>query len=145
MGGQMIMKNILKYSLFTIAISYIYLFGENVFSALLVMQELPEQSFLLFEYGILIGFIVFVVFIVLLQLRNYYHLMYYKPVLGRVFLLSYQFVAIGFSLFSFINYSFQKTIILALTFLLVTAVFDQIRDKILSIQQGNIIHPKKIL
>jgi hypothetical protein len=139
------MKNIFKYAFITSAISYIYFFGENIFSSLLAMQDIPDQSFLLFEYGILIGFIVFVVFIVLLQLRNYYHLMYYKPLLGRCLLLGYQLLAVGFSLFSFMNYSFQKTIILALTFLLVTAVFDQIRDKILSIQQGNVIHPKKIL
>jgi hypothetical protein len=112
---------------------------------MLLTQDMTHQAHLLFEYGVIIGYVVFVVFIVLLQLRNYHHLMVYKPLFGKFLLLSYQMVAVGFSIGVFVHFSFQKSILLALSFLLATAIFDSIRDKILSIQQGNIIHPKKIL
>jgi len=139
------MKNIFKFTFVICAIGSIYLYGDQMLSFMLLTQDMTHQALLLFEYGVIIGYVVFVVFIVLLQLRNYHHLMVYKPVFGKLLLSSYQMVAVGFSIGVFVHFSFQKSILLALSFLLATAIFDSIRDKILSIQQGNIIHPKKIL
>ncbi|MDX9690961.1 MAG: hypothetical protein RBT45_00800 [Acholeplasmataceae bacterium] len=139
------MKHILKFAFLAVSISSVFLYGEKMFSFMLLTQDVTNQSYLLLEYGIMIGYIIFIVFIVLLQLRNYYHLMHYKPLMGKSLLICYQLSAAGFSMLVFIHYSFQKTIILVLSFLLITALFDTVRDKILSIQQGNIIHPKKIL
>jgi len=139
------MKNIFKLSFMIYVIGSIYVYGDQMLSFMLLAQDLTHQAYLLFEYGVIIGYIIFVVFIVLLQLRNYHHLMVYKPVFGKFLLTSYQLVALGFSIGVFVHFSFQKSVLLALSFLLTTAVFDSIRDKILSIQQGNIIHPKKIL
>ncbi len=139
------MKNILKFTFVISAIGSIYLYGNQMLSFMLLTQEVTHQALLLFEYGVMIGYIVFVVFIVLLQLRNYHHLMAYKPLFGKFLLLSYQLIAVGFSIGVFIHFSFQKSILLALSFLLITAILDSIRDKVLSIKQGNIIHPKKIL
>jgi len=139
------MKNIFKISVMIYVIGSVYFYGDQMLSFMLLTQDLTHQAYLLFEYGVIIGYIIFIVFVVLLQLRNYYHLMAYKPVFGKFLLISYQLVALGFSIGVFVHFSFQKSILLALSFLLTTAIFDSIRDKILSIQQGNIIHPKKIL
>ena len=121
-------------------------FQTNQFHVLsLLSQDVTQQSYLLFQYGIMIGYVIFILFIFLLQLRNYYQLIHYKPLLGKTLLMGYLLVAIGFSIGVFIQYQFQKSIILALSFLIVTAVFDTVRDKLMLIAQGNMVYPKKIL
>ena len=123
----------------------IYLYGDTLFSSIMSGQQFPSESSLLFEYGVIIGYNLLIVFVVMIQLNNYHQLMHYKPVLGKLFLLTYHLIAIGFSIGAFINYNFQKSVILAMSFLLITAVFEMIRDKIVQIMQGNVVHPKKIL
>ena len=141
----MIMKLTLMYSTLNQLIGSFQININQISFFDLLSQEMIHQSSLLFKYGIIIGYIIFIIFIYVLQLRNYYQLIYYKPIFGKFFLSSFSLVALGFSIGVFLEYQFQKTILLVLSFLLITALFDMIRDKIMLIVQGNIVHPKKIL
>ncbi len=139
------MRNILKFALIIILFGSIYYFGEQAYNSALSANESIANSTLLFEYGILIGCVILITFIVLIQQPNYQKLIEYKPVFGKLFLQMYYIIAFFFSISVFIVFDFQRTVIVALSFLFVTAIFEVIRDKILQVIQGNVIHPKKIL
>lgn len=141
----MTMRNFIKLTLIISIFGVIYYFGEKAYNAVLSENQAIANSALLFEYGILIGCILLITFVVLVQQSNYQKLIEYKPIFGKLLLRTYHLISIFFSISVFIVFNIQRTVIVALSFLLVTALFEVVRDKILQVMQGNVVHPKKIL
>jgi hypothetical protein len=139
------MRNLFKLTLIISIFGAIYYFGERAYNIILTENHAMANSALLFEYGILIGCILLITFIVLVQQSNYQKLIEYKPIFGKIFLRAYHLISLFFSISVFIVFEIQRTVIVALSFLLVTAIFEVVRDKILQVMQGNVVRPKKIL
>ena len=66
-----------------------------------------------------------------------------KPRLARSVYYIYTGIGILFIILTVIHFSLQTAIIMALLFMLITAILDMIRDKIIHEHEGNQLHPKK--
>lgn len=95
-------------------------------------------------YGALIGYILFIVFVVVLQGEGHIRLKNYKPRISKLMYQSYVFVAGIFIFYAFVAFDIQNAILMALAFMLFTAVYDMLRDKFIHGHEVNQYHPKKI-
>ncbi|MCR3906840.1 MAG: hypothetical protein NUK62_07465 [Tenericutes bacterium] len=139
------MKNFIKFALILGIFSAVYFVGEQLMSVLIPNHETISNTSLLFLYGGITGYVLFIVFVVLLQEEGFQKIKNYKPRLSKTLHQLYVFVAAVFILIAFINFELQLLILLALVFMLITASLDSIRDKIIQEKEGNLLHPKKII
>lgn len=117
---------------------------------LAIRYFMPENhsianSSLLFVYGGMTGYILLIIFIVILQKNNYDQLRQYKPHLGRLLRYLHILLAVVFIAYAIISFDIQFSVLLVLIFLFVTTLLDYIREKMIEEINGNPIHPKKIL
>ncbi|HBG33165.1 MAG: hypothetical protein A2084_00110 [Tenericutes bacterium GWC2_39_45] len=110
----------------------------------------PEQfmfanSALLFTYGGMTGYILFIVFIASLQFQSFSNLKLLKPRIGLILHMLHFLMTIFFVIYPFISFNLQFLIIMALIFMLATSMFEILTDKIIQGLQCNTLHPKKIM
>jgi hypothetical protein len=68
-----------------------------------------------------------------------------KPKLSQWIYILYVTLGLTFIGFTLVTFKLQIAIIMALLFMLVTAILDMIRDKIIQESDGNPLHAKKIM
>ena len=139
------MKNIIKFSLIIGIFIAIYIFGGRLISAIMPNHDSTHNTTLLLLYGGMIGYILFIVFVVVLQEEGFNKLSVYKPRLSKIMHYLYILVAVGFVMYAFVSFNLQFSILMALLFMLITAALDMVRDKLFQETQGNPLHPKRII
>jgi len=105
------MRNFIKLTLIISIFGVIYYFGEKAYNAVLSENQAIANSALLFEYGILIGCILLITFVVLVQQSNYQKLIEYKPIFGKLLLRTYHLISIFFSISVFIVFNIQTNLL----------------------------------
>lgn len=108
-------------------------------------HDSTHNSSLLFLYGGMTGYILFIVFVVVLQEEGLNKLSIYKPKTAKIIHFLYILVAVSFVMYAFISFNLQFSILMALLFMLITAALDMVRDKLFQETQGNPLHPKRII
>jgi hypothetical protein len=139
------MKNIIKFSLIIGVFLSIYYIGGRAMSWIQPDQFMIANSAMLFTYGGMTGYILFIVFIASLQIQSFSHLKQLKPRTGLVLHILHFMVTIFFVVYPFINFNLQFLIIMTLIFMLATSAFEIVTDKIIQEIQCNTLHPKKIM
>ncbi|MDY0294309.1 MAG: hypothetical protein RBQ71_00705 [Acholeplasmataceae bacterium] len=139
------MKNIVKFSFFTGLFLTIYLKGADWIEYIIPQQDANTNTSLLFQYGGMIGFSLFIIFIVMLQSDGIQKIKACKPKLSQWIYILYVTLGLTFIGFTLVTFKLQIAIIMALLFMLVTAILDMIRDKIIQESDGNPLHAKKIM
>lgn len=139
------MKNLIKFTLILGILASVYFVGDQLIGIFIPNHETITNTSLLFLYGGITGYVLFIVFVVLLQEEGFRKIRGYKPKLSKTIHQLYIFIAAVFILIAFINFELQLLILLALVFMLITASLDSIRDKIIQEKEGNVLHPKKII
>jgi hypothetical protein len=123
----------------------LYTSAESFVEVLFPEHEFIADSSLLFDYGIIIGYILVIVFVVLIQEENFNKLKKLRPALASIMQKTQIIIAFGFIIFVMIDFSFQLSILMVFIFLLISAAIDMIRDKVMDELQGNALHPKKTM
>lgn len=139
------MKNIVKLSLYTAIFLAIFLRGSDFISRLISDQDTITNTSLLFQYGGMIGFCLFIIFIVMLQTDSIQKFKLYRPKLSHWIYLVYVTIGLLFIGVTLVSFTLQIAIIMALLFMLVTAILDMVRDKIIQETEGKHLHPKKTM
>jgi hypothetical protein len=139
------MKNIVKLSLFTAIFLAIFLRGSDLISRLIPDHDTITNTSLLFQYGGMIGFCLFIIFIVMLQTDSIQKFKLYRPKLSHWIYLVYVTIGLLFIGVTLVSFTLQIAIIMALLFMLVTAILDMVRDKIIQETEGKHLHPKKTM
>jgi hypothetical protein len=139
------MKNIVKLSLFTAIFLAIFLRGSDLISRLIPDHDTITNTSLLFQYGGMIGFCLFIIFIVMLQTDSIQKFKLYRPKLSHWIYLIYVTIGLMFIGVTLVSFTLQIAIIMALLFMLVTAILDMVRDKIIQETEGKHLHPKKTM
>jgi len=139
------MKNIVKLSLFTAIFLAIFLRGSDLISRLIPDHDTFTNTSLLFQYGGMIGFCLFIIFIVMLQTDSIQKFKLYRPKLSHWIYLIYVTIGLMFIGVTLVSFTLQIAIIMALLFMLVTAILDMVRDKIIQETEGKHLHPKKTM
>ncbi len=139
------MKDILKFTFIIGVFITIYLLGDSMIQWIIPNHETSLNSSLLLTYGGIIGYILFIVFVAMLQQDGYLKLKEVKPKTSKVIHQIYYVTAVLFALYAFLGFQLQNAILMALGFMFITAALDLVRDKILSENNGKALHPKKII
>jgi len=139
------MKNIIKFCLIIGIFVTIYFFGGRFLNEVMPNHDSAHNSSLLLLYGGMIGYILFIVFVVILQEEGFSKLNVYKPRLTKIMHFLYVLVAVSFVIYAFVSFDLQFSILMALLFMLITAALDMVRDKLIQETQGNPLHPKRII
>ncbi len=139
------MKNIIKFSLIIGIFVTIYILGGRLIDVIMPSHDSTHNTSLLFLYGGMIGYILFIVFVVVLQEEGFNKLGMYKPRLSKIMHFLYVLVAVSFVMYAFVSFNLQFSILMALLFMLITAALDMVRDKLFQETQGNPLHPKRII
>ncbi|PKK94202.1 MAG: hypothetical protein CVV61_00720 [Tenericutes bacterium HGW-Tenericutes-6] len=139
------MKNILAFIMILALFVSAYVFGEELIELAIPNHDTISNSSELFMYGALIGYILFIVFVVVLQGEGHLRLKYYKPKTSKLMQQSYMLIAGVFIMYAFVAFDIQNAILMALAFMLVTALYDMLRDRLINGQEVNQFHPKKII
>ncbi|MBU1142688.1 MAG: hypothetical protein KKH92_03475 [Firmicutes bacterium] len=139
------MKNIIKFCTIIAVFVTIYVLGGRLINEIMPNHDSTHNTSLLFLYGGMIGYILFIVFVVVLQEESYSKLSMYKPRLSKIMHFLYILVAVGFVMYAFVSFNLQFSILMALLFMLITAALDMVRDKLFQETQGNPLHPKRII
>lgn len=139
------MKNIVKFSLFTTIFLAIYLRGAEWIERIIPNLDAVTNTSLLFQYGGMIGFSLFIIFIVMLQSDSIQRFKICKPKLSHWMYIIYAAVGLSFIGVTLVTFTLQIAIIMALLFMLITAILDMVRDKIIQDSEGRHLHPKKII
>lgn len=139
------MKNILIFLLILSLFISAYVFGEQVIELIIPNHDTITNSSELLMYGAIIGYILFIVFVVVLQGEGHIRLKNYKPKISKLMYQSYVFVAGIFIFYAFVAFDIQNAILMALAFMLFTAVYDMLRDRFINGHEVNQYHPKKII
>ena len=139
------MKNIVKLSLYTAIFLAIFLRGSDLISRLISDHDTITNTSLLFQYGGMIGFCLFIIFIVMLQTDSIQKFKLYRPKLSHWIYLVYVTIGLLFIGVTLVSFTLQIAIIMALLFMLVTAILDMVRDKIIQETEGKHLHPKKTM
>ncbi|HCB66981.1 MAG TPA: hypothetical protein DEP70_05430 [Acholeplasmataceae bacterium] len=139
------MKNIIKFSLIIGVFLSIYYLGGRVMTWIQPEQFMFANSALLFTYGGMTGYILFIVFIASLQFQSFSNLKLLKPRIGLILHMLHFLMTIFFVIYPFISFNLQFLIIMALIFMLATSMFEILTDKIIQGLQCNTLHPKKIM
>ena len=139
------MKNIIKFCIIIGIFVTIYILGGRLIDAIMPSHDSTHNTSLLFLYGGMIGYILFIVFVVVLQEEGFNKLSLYKPRLSKIMHFLYVIVAVSFVMYAFVSFNLQFSILMALLFMLITAALDMVRDKLFQETQGNPLHPKRII
>jgi ABC-type multidrug transport system fused ATPase/permease subunit len=139
------MKNIVKLSTLVGLITTVYFTSSDLFNRLYDDIQTIANTTLLFQYGGMIGYSLFVIFIMMLQGDTIGKIRSFKPRLSTCVHCTYIAMGVAFILVTLINFTIQIALIMAILFMLMTAILDMIRDKITQEHEGNQLHPKKIL
>lgn len=139
------MKNFMKFSIIIGIFLSIYIMGERMINLILPNHQAIANSSLLFVYGGMVGYILFIVFVSILQDEGFKQLKQIRPKIAHFTRQGYQMVTLMFVMYPLYNFSLQFSILMALTFMLITTALDMIRDKIIQDNEGNLLHPKKIV
>ena len=138
------MKNIVKLSLVTGLLSAVYFTSGDIIRDVIEQTNTFANTSLLFQYGGMIGYSLFVIFIMILQSDSIEKIRSFKPKFSTCIHCTYVLIGVAFILIALINFTIQTALIMAILFMLVTAILDMIRDKIIQEHEGNQLHPKKI-
>ncbi|HAX03137.1 MAG: hypothetical protein A2Y45_06860 [Tenericutes bacterium GWC2_34_14] len=138
------MKNIVKLSLIAGFLSAIYFTSGDFIRDVVEQTNTFANTSLLFQYGGMIGYSLFVIFIMMLQTDSIGKIRSFKPKFSSCIHCTYLLTGIAFILIALINFTIQTALIMAILFMLITAILDMIRDKIVQEHEGNQLHPKKI-
>lgn len=139
------MKNFLKFSIIIGVFLSIYIMGESMINLILPDHQTITNSSLLFVYGGMVGYILFIVFVSILQSDGFRQLKEVKPKTALFTKQGYQMLTVLFAMYPFFKFDLQFSILMALTFMLLTAALDMIREKMIQDHEGNTVHPKKIV
>lgn len=139
------MRNIVKLSFYMGLLITIYLAGGSVIERIMPNYENIANTTLLFQYGGMIGYSLFIIFIMMLQTDTVEKIRVYKPRLSKWIQYAYLTTGLVFILIALMNFTLPIALIMALLFMLVTALLDMIRDKITQEHDGKPLHPKKII
>lgn len=139
------MKNAIKFILILGTFALVYYAGDLAIKYFMPQNQSVANSALLFQYCGMTGYILLIVFVVVMQKNNYDQLMEHKPRLGRALHNLHIFIAIIFIGFAVLGFDIQFAILLVLVFLFVTTLLDYVRERLMQEINGNPIHPKKIL
>jgi ABC-type iron transport system FetAB permease component len=139
------MKNFLKFAIIIGVFLSIYIMGERMVNIILPNHQTIANSSLLFVYGGMVGYMLFIIFVAILQSEGFRYLKDIKPKTALITQKCYQIMTVLFVMYPFFNFDLQFSILMALTFMLLTAALDMIREKIIQVHDGNTVHPKKIV
>ena len=139
------MRNVIKLSLSIGVLVALYLKWETWLSRVTPNSLTIINVSLLMSYGMIIGFSLFVVFIMMLQHMGLERIKFHRPKLTKVLFAAYVVLSIALIITCVFYFTIEKTIVLAILFMLVTAIFDMLKEKILIECEGNVIHPKRII
>lgn len=139
------MRNIVKFSFYMGLLITIYLAGGSVIERIMPNYENIANTTLLFQYGGMIGYSLFIIFIMMLQTDTVEKIRVYKPRLSKWIQYAYLTTGLVFILIALMNFTLPIALVMALLFMLVTALLDMIRDKITQERDGKPLHPKKII
>ena len=139
------MKNFMKFTIIIGIFLSIYMLGERTINFILPNHQSIANTSLLFIYGGMVGYILFIVFVSILQSEGFRYLKQIKPKTALIAKQGYQTLTVAFVLYPFIDFNLQFSILMALIFMLLTAALDMIREKIIQDHEGNVLHPKKIV
>ncbi|HOI85683.1 MAG TPA: hypothetical protein PLP48_06345 [Acholeplasmataceae bacterium] len=139
------MRNIVKFSFYMGLLITIYLAGGSVIERIMPNYENIANTTLLFQYGGMIGYSLFIIFIMMLQTDTVEKIRVYKPRLSKWIQYAYLTTGLVFILIALMNFTLPIALVMALLFMLVTALLDMIRDKITQEHDGKPLHPKKII
>ena len=139
------MKNVLKFVLIIGVFVSIYYIGEQTINWIMPENQSFADTSLLFTYGGMTGYVLFIIFISLLQFSDYNALKIHKPKLGRLMSVAYIFVVSFFLIYPFISFNLQFSILMALVFMLITSMLEMVRDRMIQGADCKSLHPKKLL
>jgi hypothetical protein len=139
------MKNVIKFILILSTFALVYYVGDLAIKYFIPENHSIANSSLLFLYGGMTGYILLIVFVVVMQKNSYEQLMHYKPRLGKALHHFHMLLAMIFIGFALVGFDIQFAVLLVLVFLFVTTLLDYVREKLMQEVNGNRIHPKKIL
>lgn len=139
------MRNIAKISFYMGLLVTIYLKGGSMIERIMPDYETITNTTLLFQYGGMIGYSLFIIFIMMLQTDTVDKIRVFKPRLSKWIQHAYLTTGLVFILIALMNFTLSIALIMALLFMLVTALLDMIRDKITQEHDGRHLHPKKII
>jgi len=139
------MKNAIKFILILGTFALVYYAGDLAVKYFIPENQSIANSSLLLLYGGMTGYILLIVFVVVMQKSNYEQLMDHKPRLGKALQTVHIFLAMIFIGFAIVGFDIQFAILLVLVFLFVTTLLDYVRERLMQEINGNPIHPKKIL
>lgn len=139
------MKNIVKLSFYLGILLTIYFTAGDFLNQILPDQDTVANTSLLFQYAGIIGFSLFIIFMIMMQSESMNKVRLVSPRVSTAVYYSYIFIGVLFIVWTIISFTLQIAIIMALLFMLVTAILDMVRDKIIQEHEGNQLHPKKII
>lgn len=139
------MKNIIKFIMIIGAFALIYYAGDLTTQYYLPDNNSIANSSQLFVYGGMTGYILLIIFVVILQKNNYDQLKQYKPRFGAFLYYFYIFLAMVFITYALTSFDLQFSVLMVLIFLFLTTLLDYVREKMIEEINGNRIHHKKIL
>lgn len=139
------MKNIVKLSFYVGILLTVYFAAGDFLNRMLPDQDTVANTTLLFQYGGMIGFSLFIIFMIMMQTDGMHKVRVISPRVSASVYYSYILIGISFIVWTIISFTLQIAIIMALLFMLVTAILDMIRDKIIQDHEGNQLHPKKTI
>lgn len=139
------MKAIFKFLVILIAFGLVYYAGSQAIQYALPEHQSTADSSLLLIYGGMTGYILAIVFVVLLQKPNYDELKRHKPRFGKLLQWFHVFIALVFISYAIVSFNIEFAVLMVLIFLFVTTILDYIREKIIQENDGGSRFPKKIL
>lgn len=139
------MKNILKFIMILGTFALVYYAGDLTIKYFIPENRSIANSSLLLLYGGMIGYILLIVFVVVLQKNNYDQLKQHRPNFGKLLHSFHIMLAIVFITYALVSFDIQFSVLLVLIFLFVSTLLDYVREKLMQEINGNPIRPKKIL
>lgn len=138
------MKNIIKIILLLSFTIVFVIFGELFLKTYVPDFILMKGTSELMTYGGIAGYILFIVFVVLLQEEGYYQLKQINPKSSKIIHQMYILVSVIFIALIFMDFTMYLAIILASSFMMVTSFLDMLRDKIIN-KETKVLYPKKTI
>ncbi|MCF7930568.1 MAG: hypothetical protein K9L02_03550 [Acholeplasmataceae bacterium] len=139
------MKNIIKFIMILGTFALVYYAGDLTIKYFMPENRSIANSSLLFLYGGMLGYILLIIFVVVLQKNNYDQLRQHKPLFGKLLHSFHVMLAIVFISYALISFDIQFSVLLVLIFLFVSTLLDYVRERLMQEINGSPIPPKKIL
>ncbi len=139
------MKLLIRLSILSGLIFLLFSSTDQVFDILYTNNAFAESTASLVYVASITGFLLFILFTYVVEYAELRHLIYYHKHLSKWINVSYVMVSLVALGLTVVSFDFRKSILVAMTYLIITIAYDYLRERIMLTKDMSRSHPKTII